>query len=110
LFLSVSFSLFLHVCSLVLVSPLSLLDALPISVLRALLVLGVAVLAYDYRGYGMSEGRPSADGVLLDQDAAFAHLTGALGFPPGRSEEHTSELQSRENLVCRLLLEKKKPA
>src|SRR5436309_12484702 len=28
--------------------------------------------------------------------------------PPLRSEEHTSELQSRENLVCRLLLEKKK--
>src|SRR5690606_41764590 len=28
--------------------------------------------------------------------------------PVGRSEEHTSELQSRENLVCRLLLEKKK--
>src|SRR5271165_7321958 len=27
---------------------------------------------------------------------------------PSRSEEHTSELQSRENLVCRLLLEKKK--
>ena len=27
---------------------------------------------------------------------------------PGRSEEHTSELQSRRNLVCRLLLEKKK--
>src|SRR5690606_41942324 len=27
-----------------------------------------------------------------------------------RSEEHTSELQSRENLVCRLLLEKKKAA
>src|SRR5690606_40314576 len=30
------------------------------------------------------------------------------GPPAGRSEEHTSELQSRENLVCRLLLEKKK--
>src|SRR6266511_2338488 len=29
-------------------------------------------------------------------------------FPEARSEEHTSELQSRENLVCRLLLEKKK--
>src|SRR5690606_39506479 len=29
-------------------------------------------------------------------------------FPADRSEEHTSELQSRENLVCRLLLEKKK--
>src|SRR5690606_42117561 len=28
--------------------------------------------------------------------------------PHTRSEEHTSELQSRENLVCRLLLEKKK--
>src|SRR5690606_40899462 len=29
-------------------------------------------------------------------------------FQRWRSEEHTSELQSRENLVCRLLLEKKK--
>src|SRR5699024_11515443 len=29
---------------------------------------------------------------------------------PGRSEEHTSELQSRFDLVCRLLLEKKKAA
>src|SRR5256886_8160159 len=28
--------------------------------------------------------------------------------PSGRSEEHTSELQSQSNLVCRLLLEKKK--
>src|SRR3712207_8857307 len=30
--------------------------------------------------------------------------------PPHRSEEHTSELQSRQYLVCRLLLEKKKTA
>src|SRR5436309_4268780 len=30
------------------------------------------------------------------------------GGAASRSEEHTSELQSRENLVCRLLLEKKK--
>src|SRR3712207_5524717 len=29
-------------------------------------------------------------------------------YPSGRSEEHTSELQSRQYLVCRLLLEKKK--
>src|SRR3712207_8059855 len=29
------------------------------------------------------------------------------GLRPGRSEEHTSELQSRQYLVCRLLLEKK---
>src|SRR5690554_7258333 len=33
--------------------------------------------------------------------------TGAMLF--SRSEEHTSELQSRPHLVCRLLLEKKKP-
>src|SRR5688572_31647230 len=32
----------------------------------------------------------------------------ALPFMPMRSEEHTSELQSQSNLVCRLLLEKKK--
>src|SRR3712207_8432671 len=33
---------------------------------------------------------------------------GAVDEPAGRSEEHTSELQSRQYLVCRLLLEKKK--
>src|SRR5256885_14335095 len=33
---------------------------------------------------------------------------GLLGQRPARSEEHTSELQSPCNLVCRLLLEKKK--
>src|SRR2546430_10434419 len=32
----------------------------------------------------------------------------APAAPDGRSEEHTSELQSQSNLVCRLLLEKKK--
>src|SRR5690625_7475047 len=37
-------------------------------------------------------------------------VRGAVDAPerPGRSEEHTSELQSRGHLVCRLLLEKKK--
>mgnify|MGYP007026235298 CR=1 FL=1 len=35
-------------------------------------------------------------------------ILGALTLAGGRSEEHTSELQSRRNLVCRLLLEKKK--
>src|SRR5690606_19149648 len=35
-------------------------------------------------------------------------LTAAASSGIERSEEHTSELQSRENLVCRLLLEKKK--
>src|SRR5258707_10960387 len=33
---------------------------------------------------------------------------GSVGCNPSRSEEHTSELQSRQYLVCRLLLEKKK--
>src|SRR3712207_6955260 len=33
---------------------------------------------------------------------------GVSAAPGGRSEEHTSELQSRQYLVCRLLLEKKK--
>src|SRR2546427_8523755 len=33
---------------------------------------------------------------------------GVLGCAKHRSEEHTSELQSQSNLVCRLLLEKKK--
>src|SRR5690606_41903661 len=41
--------------------------------------------------------------------AAIAAGGSAWGWRSGwRSEEHTSELQSRENLVCRLLLEKKK--
>src|SRR3712207_8479824 len=42
-------------------------------------------------------------GVLVD-DPAGAELSAGLL----RSEEHTSELQSRQYLVCRLLLEKKK--
>src|SRR5690606_41813532 len=36
-----------------------------------------------------------------------AFLISCCTFASSRSEEHTSELQSRENLVCRLLLEKK---
>src|SRR5438132_10767433 len=55
-----------------------------------------------------------------DFDAAFGHRDGMLelggertvarhrGPAVGRSEEHTSELQSHSDLVCRLLLEKKK--
>src|SRR3712207_7041858 len=38
----------------------------------------------------------------------LASVAAALGVPVTRSEEHTSELQSRQYLVCRLLLEKKK--
>src|SRR5689334_12896240 len=39
------------------------------------------------------------------QDAKWCDIAEAV---PGRSEEHTSELQSQFHLVCRLLLEKKK--
>src|SRR2546427_3307087 len=40
--------------------------------------------------------------------AAMFTLPLWLAIPAARSEEHTSELQSQSNLVCRLLLEKKK--
>src|SRR5690606_41187460 len=51
------------------------------------------------------------DVVLLDvmRPGADCYATcAAIKRRPERSEEHTSELQSRENLVCRLLLEKNK--
>src|SRR5690606_39311807 len=41
-------------------------------------------------------------------ETSLPRLIMAPPRPRIRSEEHTSELQSRENLVCRLLLEKKK--
>src|SRR5205809_5663897 len=43
-------------------------------------------------------------GQLIEKVAQLAQF----GLVAGRSEEHTSELQSRLHLVCRLLLEKKK--
>src|SRR3712207_8042995 len=46
--------------------------------------------------------RPERRSRLQQQRVQPAHEAGAL-----RSEEHTSELQSRQYLVCRLLLEKK---
>src|SRR2546430_5272009 len=42
---------------------------------------------------------------LAEKNAA---AKSSLALPASRSEEHTSELQSQSNLVCRLLLEKKK--
>src|SRR5690625_2536482 len=49
----------------------------------------------------------SAFGMDAGQEAAFGGIIG-MAVQWGRSEEHTSELQSRGHLVCRLLLEKKK--
>src|SRR5436305_2891219 len=67
---------------------LSLHDALPI--LCATTVLGIAVARPDLRDPDLGAPEPEL-------------LSAAV-----RSEEHTSELQSRPHLVCRLLLEKKK--
>src|SRR3712207_7432191 len=46
--------------------------------------------------------------VMLDRSDSFLYLYNDKGLISLRSEEHTSELQSRQYLVCRLLLEKKK--
>src|SRR3712207_8049273 len=64
------------------------------------------VLAQLVVGYAVSapELRPHIVGV---QDSHVGHVP-ELGTVHPRSEEHTSELQSRQYLVCRLLLEKKK--
>src|SRR5690606_39779779 len=67
-------------------------------------------LAYDKNHIG--DGYRSV--LLSDFSSNYTHLklNGKIGNVQytSRSEEHTSELQSRENLVCRLLLEKKKNA
>src|SRR3712207_7641710 len=54
---------------------------------------------------GRSRSRPSAAGHGADPHLVSSPETTLLRL---RSEEHTSELQSRQYLVCRLLLEKKK--
>src|SRR5207253_10013737 len=58
---------------------------------------------------------PSEDPAICSRSAASCRAVRAgragkevRGLSDGRSEEHTSELQSRGHLVCRLLLEKKK--
>src|SRR5690606_39764033 len=52
------------------------------------------------QAHGLTGLRPLPITILGAHELAISRFT--------RSEEHTSELQSRENLVCRLLLEKKK--
>src|SRR2546421_1211557 len=48
--------------------------------------------------------------VLAFRKSSRSHRFQSTSVPVLRSEEHTSELQSRSDLVCRLLLEKKKKA
>src|SRR3712207_7725572 len=47
------------------------------------------------------------ESIERSREQGFARVLFALGIEGVRSEEHTSELQSRQYLVCRLLLEKK---
>src|SRR3712207_8581610 len=56
------------------------------------------------RGWGWCD---DGAGLTLDGRHDVVHV-GDHGAGAARSEEHTSELQSRQYLVCRLLLEKKK--
>jgi fermentation-respiration switch protein FrsA (DUF1100 family) len=50
----------------------------------ALARLGIHVLLPDYRGYGLSEGRPSEAGVYADARAGLAHLVEGIGVPERR--------------------------
>src|SRR3989442_5988783 len=68
-----------------------------------------------FRSHAVAPGAIAAtvDQHVVKQDADRAAIRQALGRPEvqsvaKRSEEHTSEPQSRPHLVCRLLLEKKK--
>src|SRR5947209_12620253 len=88
------------VVSTTLIYTLSLHDALPI---------------YPYAPYVLSQWEKGfRDITLIFQEIQAQGFSGNIRTvyrkspAPGRSEEHTSELQSRQYLVCRLLLEKKK--
>src|SRR5690606_41627107 len=93
---------------------LSLHDALPIWVDAArvgddldLLLQGQreAVLELAEEGLGVTELGALHPVAAEDEHGQLGEVVAGEDV---RSEEHTSELQSRENLVCRLLLEKKK--
>src|SRR5690606_42046492 len=68
---------------------------------------GVALLDAFYRAGAFVFGGGHVVLPLLEEGVVQPGWIESDGFLAGRSEEHTSELQSRENLVCRLLLEKK---
>src|SRR5947208_10405359 len=60
------------------------------------------------RAIGRTARRPRPRGRAGRDSGDACTGRGAVGDWQGRSEEHTSELQSPDHLVCRLLLEKKK--
>src|SRR3712207_6853081 len=57
-----------------------------------------------------ARARPSRSPAPAERYTPSLQTTTNVRSTPSRSEEHTSELQSRQYLVCRLLLEKKKRA
>src|SRR5260370_25268091 len=65
---------------------------------------------FPYTTLFRSHGEQPKHGGLGGDGISLRRLWGGVQQPGGRSEEHTSELQSHLNLVCRLLLEKKKIA
>src|SRR5690606_41645143 len=94
--------------------PLSLHDALPIYFLAQYLGVEVTDVWETATFYSMFNLHPvgrhhiqickTLSCKIMGEPEITDHVCSRLGI---RSEEHTSELQSRENLVCRLLLEKK---
>src|SRR3712207_7511759 len=85
---------------------LSLHDALPISVTALEREFAACYNAADWPRL-LALLTDEAIRALVPADGVEA-LLATTGTPEARSEEHTSELQSRQYLVCRLLLEKKK--
>src|SRR2546430_11251360 len=61
-----------------------------------------------FRSTGFLDSSAGLGGVV-DLDGTVSSRGGEAETKGSRSEEHTSELQSQSNLVCRLLLEKKTP-
>src|SRR2546421_8124725 len=60
-------------------------------------------------GKERAKSPPHSDGEKASSRSSLSYFSAKEGRGGrGRSEEHTSELQSRSDLVCRLLLEKKK--
>src|SRR5205085_3014141 len=90
-------------------STLSLHDALPICLLRGFIGTDVgAPTPVPAEIFTSEDFRKATEDVILRQVATGKGVILGRGAVIVRSEEHTSELQSQSNLVCRLLLEKKK--
>src|SRR3712207_7363220 len=84
---------------------LSLHDALPIS---AVVVVAVFAFTFSWNEFLYALVLLQTKDKMTAPIGLTAYAVGDVTYWGQRSEEHTSELQSRQYLVCRLLLEKKK--